>query len=226
MLGPRPRLKESHGWTRLDCLTRPSRSCRLRLFSCWALRVGGRRDARPVSNLWAFGFELLHFGSRIQLCYLIAIHLLLYCYLTLLSQKNLFKPHILFSCNSAKRCNVAERTQTGVMRPNSGKPENCCSVDGCHSADRRTMSEFATGRLGRGRIPFKEGRKRSSEAVPEQPAKDRVCRLRRTEFNAFASNLLSASTDSGTSPRDQVQVSASPRGPSSKSAGHSCRGPH
>ena len=26
--------------------------------------VGGRRDARLVSNLWACGFELLHFGSR------------------------------------------------------------------------------------------------------------------------------------------------------------------
>ena len=45
------------------------------------------------------------------LCYLIAIDLLLYCYLTLLSQKNLFKPQILFSCYSAKRCDVAERTQ-------------------------------------------------------------------------------------------------------------------
>jgi hypothetical protein len=30
------------------------------------LRVGGRRDARLVSNLWAFDFELLRFGSRIQ----------------------------------------------------------------------------------------------------------------------------------------------------------------
>jgi hypothetical protein len=45
------------------------------------------------------------------LCYLIAIDLLLYCCLTLLSQKNLFKPQILFSCYSAKRCDVAERTQ-------------------------------------------------------------------------------------------------------------------
>ena len=27
------------------------------------------------------------------------------------SQKNLFKPQILFSCYSAKRCDVAERTQ-------------------------------------------------------------------------------------------------------------------
>ena len=35
----------------------------------------------------------------------------LYCYLKLLSQKNLFKPQILFSCYSAKRCDVAERTQ-------------------------------------------------------------------------------------------------------------------
>src|SRR6266567_7326189 len=52
-LGPSPGLKLAPERPPTDWLRPPPRFCLLRPSSCWVLRADGRRDARPVSNLWA-----------------------------------------------------------------------------------------------------------------------------------------------------------------------------